>query len=546
MASNGSFNTSAYDTRSLKFSWTVKTRSIENNTTTISWTLEGGGSPERFYYARNIKLTIDGEEVFSYGGDATHYIELHYGTVVASGTHTFKHDTEGNRKFTVYAEGAIYLWTVNCTGSATFTLDAIPRASTLTAGNGTLGVEQTLTINRASSTFKHRLTYRCGDVAEYIAGSASGYTTATSIKWTPRIGLAAENITGTSVTVVLTLYTYTSDGTHVGTTTETITCAIPTSVKPSCSIEWEDLSGAYGLYGSPVQWISRLRINVTAQTSQSSPIASQSITANGATYSDATATTEALTTAGSQKIAATVKDQRGRTGSNSVTLNVLAYTSPVVSSLTVHRCDEDGTENDQGNFVRAVFSAAITALGNKNSAAYKLRYKVSTDPYFTEISLSDLSGRYSVSNFSYIFPADGSSSYDVEIVATDNHGTTTRATSASTAFTLLNWHSSGTGMGVGKVSERENAVEFALDIYDKNESQIVGIDALIDLFLPIGTIIMRYDTVNPGTLYPSTSWTQITARVLRAGSAGAIGSEGSIADGSGRTYIDVAVWRRTA
>ena len=56
---------------------------------------------------------------------------------------------------------------------------------------------------------------------------------------------------------------------------------------------------------------------------------------------------------------------------------------------------------------------------------------------------------------------------------------------------------------------------------------------------------MRYDTKNPGTIYPGTTWTQITARVIRAGSSGSIGTEGNIAEGSGRTYIDVAVWRRT-
>jgi hypothetical protein len=62
---------------------------------------------------------------------------------------------------------------------------------------------------------------------------------------------------------------------------------------------------------------------------------------------------------------------------------------------------------------------------------------------------------------------------------------------------------------------------------------------------PVGSIHMRYDTKNPADLFGGT-WVQITARVLRAGSAGSIGAEGTIADGSGRTYIDIAVWRRTA
>lgn len=547
MANSGSFNTGNYKGRYLVFAWEEKSQSIENNTTTISWTLTGAGEAEWTYYlCQNIKVTISGETVFRHTKDKDGQISLGIGTVVASGEYTFKHNNNGTKNFTAYAEAGIYVWDVNCTGTGTFTLDTIPRASSLTAANGTLDVEQTLTINRAASTFKHRLTYRCGDVAGYIAGSATGYTTATSIKWTPLIGLAHENTEGTSVSVTLTLYTYAADGTHIGTTTETITCAIPTTVKPSVSISWKDLSGASGTYGNPVQGISRLEITLAEQTSYSSPIASRSITVNGVKYTESPATTEPLAAAGPQKIAATIKDKRGRTGSNSAALEVLAYTAPVISALTVHRCDEDGTENDQGDYIKAVFSAVITPLNNKNTAVYKLRHKDSESENFTEVSLSDLTGVYAVNGFGFVFEADGNSSHDVEVVATDNHGTATRATSASTAFTLLNWHPTGTGMGVGKVSERENAVEFGLDLYDKNGNQILGTGALVNLFLPVGSVVIRYDTINPGTIYTGTTWTQITARILRAGSAGSVGAEGSIADGSGRTYIDVAVWRRTA
>ena len=647
MANSGNFKTGDYNGRYLVFAWTEKSQSIENNTTTISWTLTGAGEAEWTYYlCQNIKFTIAGETVFQHTLDDAGQIKLGIGTVVASGEYTLKHNNDGTKNFTAYAEAGIYNWDVNCTGTGTFTLDTIPRASSLTAANGTLDVEQTLTINRAASSFKHRLTYRCGDVAGYIAGSASGYTTATSIKWTPLIGLAHENTTGTAVSIELTLYTYTSDGTHVGTTTEFITCAIPTSVKPSVTIAWKDLSDAATKYGNPVQGLSYLEITLTEQTSYSSPISYRSITANGATAYENPATTDVLKSAGSQKIAATIKDQRGRSGSNSANLDVLAYTAPVVSRLTVHRCNADGTENDQGDHIRVQFSAAITPLNNKNSATYKLRYKISSATSYTEIDLTALAGQYTVTDYTHApIAADGNRSVDVEIVATDNHGTATRATSASTAFTLMNWLANGTGMAVGKVAERENTMEVALTTYLSGDARgrVMGLGKLDPIAeganandftspgafavttdaiaatitnlpipragrlyvsactgstvednsvwqyreqkyvpyrygsvtsdypafvryiarngttqweytpwinealkaYPVGSIHLRYDTQNPADLFGGT-WVQITARVLRAGSAGSIGSEGTIADGSGRTYIDVAVWRRTA
>jgi hypothetical protein len=242
-------------------------------------------------------------------------------------------------------------------------------------------------------------------------------------------------------------------------------------------------------------------------------------------------------------VKATVKDQRGRTGSNSRTWNVLPYGAPIISKLDVHRCNQDGTENDQGEWVKVTFSATVYPLGNQNTARYTLRYKESTAENLIDGQIWN--GSYTMTDQTFIFAADSNASYDVEVEAKDNHGTSIRATSASTAFTLLNWNAKGNGMGVGKVSERENAVEFALDMYDKEDGKILGIGALINLFLPVGSMVLRYDTQNPGDLYPGTEWTQITARVLRAGSTGSIGAEGTIADGSGRTYIDVAVWRRT-
>ena len=557
MASSGSTSVNVTSNGNIKivFSWEINGQSITNNTSVVVWKMQlvsTGGAEISSKYVKNWSVTVNGA---AYSG--TNYIALGKNETVllASGSTTIAHTADGTKTFSysfaqeirVNFSGSLV---TNISGSGTGVLDRIARTSSLTASNGTLGVAQTLTIERMASTFKHRLTYKCGDVAGYVAGSATGYTNETSITWTPPIGLAHENTTGTTVQILFTLYTYTSDGTHLGTAEDTISCAIPSSVKPSCSISLTDTTGWLNTYGKPVQGVSKIKIVVDAQTSYSSPIASYAIDANGTKYSDAEATTNVLAAAGTFKVNATVKDQRGRSGSATASLDVLAYTKPKVSALNVYRCDEDGTENDQGEFVKVVFSAAVTNLSSKNPATYVLRYKESTAENLTEVGLSDLKNVYSVNDFAYIFTADSNASYYVEVTATDNHGSMTRSTSASTAFTMLNWHKSGTGMGVGKVSEKENAVEFGLPIYDRYGFEIAGWENLIsfffDTYFPVGSIVLRYDTKNPKDLYPGTAWTQITARVLRAGSAGSVGTEGSIADGSGRTYIDVAVWRRTA
>jgi hypothetical protein len=214
--------------------------------------------------------------------------------------------------------------------------------------------------------------------------------------------------------------------------------------------------------------------------------------------------------------------------------------------LTVHRCNADGTENATGDYIRATFSATVTNLNGGNPATYKLRYKASTAGSYTEVNLPALNNVYNVNDYSYVFAASGNSSYDVEIVAADNHGTATRSTSASTAFTLLNFHPSGTSMAVGKVAEREHAVEFGLDLYDKNGSPIMGFAGLVDMFYPVGSIVLRYDHTNPAYMFGGT-WTRISSYLLRGVvEGGTIGETGTLADGSGRTYINISIWRRTA
>ena len=128
------------------------------------------------------------------------------------------------------------------------------------------------------------------------------------------------------------------------------------------------------------------------------------------------------------------------------------------------RCDEDGTENEQGEFVQVTFSATITPLNNKNSANYTLRYKKTSDTNYTEVKLTDLTGDYQVTDYSYIFAADSDYSYDVEVEAEDDIEAVPRTTSASTGFTFMDWNDDGKSLAFGKVSEVSGALENALNL----------------------------------------------------------------------------------
>lgn len=481
MASSGSFKTSDYKGRYLRFSWSIKSQDITNNTTTISWTLKSEGESEWTYYnAGNFRVDIDGVTVYS--TKESNRIVVDPDTLIASGTRTITHNADGTRNFTAYAHGGIYLYAVNCTGSASFTLDTIARASQpslvtypeTTNDVGDFGETFSIHMNRKSSNFTHTIRYEYGSRSGTIAtGVGTGTTWAVPLEFMNDIP-AATSASGR-------IYADTYNGsTKVGTKYTGFTVTVPASVKPSCTVQVLDATSTQETYGSLVKGLSKLYVKTRGYTAYGSPIASYNVTANGIRCTSDEITTGVLSAAGTTTVSATVKDKRGRTSATaSASFTVLDYSKPTVSAISVRRCNEDGTANDRGEYVKITFSAAVTSLGGKNNALYKLFYKKATESGWTQVNLTDLTNQYSVSNYEYIFLADGSSSYDVEATAEDRHYTASRSTSASTASMLMNFGADGKSIGILKAAEKSGALDLGGDIY-MNGHALYGCHGMFD------------------------------------------------------------------
>lgn len=489
MASSGSFNTSGYSasdgSRYLTFSWEEVSQSIENNTTTISWSLKGGGTSSQYIYAGNFKVVIAGQTVYSV--DNSNRIQLRSGTVVASGTFTFTHKDDGTQGFTASAEGGIYTYAVNCTGSGTFTLDTIARASqpslvtypNSTANVGYFGETFSIHMNRKSSAFTHTVRYEYGDRSGTIATGVGTGTT-----WAVPLSFMNDIPAATSASGRIYVDTY-NGSTKVGTKYTGFTVTVPASVKPSCSFVLEDITGVDDIYGSPVKGLSKIKITVSAELAYSSPIAAYAITANGAKYSGATATTDVLRTAGTSTVTATVTDKRGRTGSVSYDMNVQDYTAPAVTALSVMRCNADGTRNKRGSCVKVTFSAEVSSMDGKNTAAYSLKYKKTSESDYTTVNFTNLANNYAPANSTHIFEASTGSSYDVVVLAVDRHNASnpaTKSVKAPTASAIFSWRgflNSSTnqkeeGAGIGKVPEKPNTLQVGWDAEFDGEMKRLG------------------------------------------------------------------------
>ncbi len=307
-----------------------------------------------------------------------------------------------------------------CSGTAA--LDTIPRKSTLSVSNGTLGAAQTLTITEQASAFTHKLYYTCGSVGTtYILGSSSGTSTSLSTSWTPPLSLANQNTTGTSVSMNFILQTY-NGSTLIGSNSCTKTFSIPSSVVP-CRLDDGFRSGkrdnrtVWGVCEKPVKAADRLvRQRFLWEHRQKLC----KITANGKTYTTAAATTDFLTSSGTNTITGTVTDSRGRTKSVSKTVTVLDYAAPSVTSLSAVRCDEDGTANEEGGFAKVTFSWRIFgSCGNQNTKSVSVTYRKRSDTSWQNAPAVTLSG-YTGTTSLILSGINTENIYDVMVTVRDS------------------------------------------------------------------------------------------------------------------------------
>lgn len=441
MALSGSVATNAGEySRYYRLNWTA-TQSIANNTSTISWTLIAAGGTG-WVAERTVYVNIDGTSVYS----KSNYVERYPG-VVASGTKTLTHNSDGTRSFNISIGAAVYYTSVTCTGVGSPTLDTIARASDLSVSDGTLGVAQTITADRKSSSFTHTLTWKCGSYSGTIATKSP----ATSWPFTPELKLAEGAPNGTNVYCEFTLTTN-NGNTAIGSTKKSVRLAIPNSVVPTCSMSLSDAKGYKDTYGGYIQGQSILHVVINGSGIFGSSISSYSASANGTRYISQTFDTAPLKTSGSNTITVGVKDSRGRSASASSAINVIPYSVPNIISFSVNRCNADGTENDSGIYAKVTYQYSVTNLSNKNTFTVSLNYKKTTDSQWTSVNITPIEPLYNVSG-SNIIAADDAHSYDISLVVTDSFTSASQSTALSTGYCLYHVRASGKGITWGGVAE---------------------------------------------------------------------------------------------
>lgn len=472
MALSGTVNSSGYEGRYIQLTWSA-TQSVANNTSTIKWSLKGAGTGQAgWYMAGGFKVVIAGDTVYSKSTD--YRIKLYNGTKVASGSKTISHNSDGSKSFSISIQAGIYTYAVNCTGSQSFTLNTIPRASSISWGSGTsstAGVTDGTNINisRASSSFTHTITYQFGNAK----GTVCTKTTATNVKWTIPMSLLNQIPNATSGTGTMTCTTY-SGNTAIGTSTLKLTVNAPSSVKPtvtSASVAIDNSANSviagWGLY---VVGYSKAKITAAASGSYGSSVSSFTISDGYSTTQSGSSlsyTGGKFTSSGSKTFNVVAKDSRGRSSDTKAagTITVYAYSNPTISTLSVHRSSSDAKKM----VVKANWNFA--SVNGKNSVTATLYYKLSTSSGWTTYGTI---ARNTDVTLTTDFAEEHS--YNFRLIVKDAVGNSAQdETFISTVNVLLDFKAGGKGLGIGKIAET-NSMEVALDakfmgtvyIYDDN------------------------------------------------------------------------------
>lgn len=530
---------------------------IASNTSTVRivWSsTQSGGSFNSYERTAKYWVSIN-------GGDETEYsvsYTLPQATTISivDTTITVNHETDGTGTVSVRTWMDTHISAGVVTKSESLTLTTIPRASDLNVSNGTLGVKQTITANKKNGGFTHTLAWKSGS----YSGIIDEAKVLKSIwEFTPSLDLATGSPNWTSVYCEFTLFTYKGNS-LVGSVSKTVTMAIPDSVVPTCSVALSDKKGYFAKFGGYVQGQSILYGVITANGVYGSKISSYSTSVNSSIYSGKTFDTDALLYSGNNIVRTQVRDSRGRVVSVENTIHVLSYSAPKITKLSVIRCNNDGTENDQGSHVKVTYSYSITYLNsltdNNNSKGAVLKYKKSSESETAWQSIP-LDAKYIATNETRIIDADSGSSYDIALFVSDDFYKDTNAvksqTSVSTGYCIYHVPASGKGITFGGIAEGDGfnvkmpatfsgsisaggnyngqyvtgtwlQTTAATDLGTKPHKVAVIDDSgwiysralstlILEAVYPVGSIYMSVNSTSPATLFGGT-WEAIQGKFL--------------------------------
>lgn len=431
----------------------------------------------------------------SVGGSSTNYSKsINYGgsstttTELARKTVTVAHKNDGtatcNIAGTFVMNGTYrgsYVGTMSV--SQTITLPQIARSSSFTVSSSVnTGSAISGTVTPSSSAFNHKLLLKIGSTTKATITMAVGTTTFSYTiphSWLP---------TSTSGTITAVLETY--NGTSlVATTSKNITANVPSNIVPSISsFTVESVDGMNGL---SIRGRSRVRLTVNATPgSGSSSMATYTFYGGNVNEADGSGSrivyntenssvinTGVFTYVGASTYTVTVADMRGRTATASLGIEVFEYAAPVITSMSVQRCNADGTLNENGTYAYVTVNSKYTTLyhNNKNYNTRTVVLTNGTNTYSATIqNTSNTNNSWTGVYGNGTFATTSTHTITATIKDTAYGMSASMSQPLKTAARPMNIKSNGKGIGFGKMAETDNLLDVQWNERVRGNLQVDG------------------------------------------------------------------------
>ncbi len=189
------------------------------NESTVSYKLQlRSGSSNRFQWDVTAGLTLADKTIPSV--TANKYLDYNSVWTLLSGSTTIPHNADGTKSMSFTASitvpsGNKYAPpSMKITG--TMALTAIPRQSTVSATDSSVGAKTTIVIDRKNTAYTHTVQFQCGSMSLYLV-SATGDSLNTPVKLTDTVlqytlpTRLYSVILGTQATATITVCTYLGD-----------------------------------------------------------------------------------------------------------------------------------------------------------------------------------------------------------------------------------------------------------------------------------------------------------------------------------------------
>ena len=372
------------------FSWTA-TQNAAANTSTVKWEIYGEHNEDNTVsdsYSLEYFIVKIGS-VFSINSNTIHTVSSNYSSatgkywyyddkqysdgsghyrIQASGTTTIQHNIDGTASFTISSDvkatdNSVY-GHFDMSGSHTFTLDTINRASTVNATNGYIGEDISITVSRVSSALTHTLSYTFGRLSGTIAEKSNS----TNIKWALPTSFYDEIGNDKSKTGIITCQTYDNNN-LVGSSTCEFTASINPAVSaPLLSPAVVDVnSTTIALTGDAntlIRYESMVEFQINAIAQNGATIANQSVTCGSKKVSGSAIGIIDDVESGTFLFSAT--DSRGLIGEKTITKNIVNYVIPTCyQEIKTELAGVTGAEVSltiKGNYYNGSFGAVSNSL----------------------------------------------------------------------------------------------------------------------------------------------------------------------------------------